>query len=99
MPDTATETATGVINEPRDPAEAAPGEWGAQVQGRSLRQIAWSRLKRDRVAIVGGLIVIFLVLVAASRPDRRAARPSAGPVPGTRSIPTSAACAKAPGVV
>jgi peptide/nickel transport system permease protein len=65
-PDTATETATGVITETRDPAAAAPGEAGEgkEVQGRSLRQIAWSRLKRDKVAMTGGGIVIFLVLVA-----------------------------------
>ena len=65
-PDTATETATGVITEPRDPAAAAPGESGAgkEVQGRSLRQIAWSRLKKDKVAMTGGGIVLFLILVA-----------------------------------
>ncbi len=64
-PDTATETASGVIIQ-RDPAEAAPGEAtaGKEVQGRSLRQIAWGRLKRDRVAVTGGLVVIFLALVA-----------------------------------
>lgn len=36
----------------------------AAIQGRSLRQIAWRRLKQDKVAIVGGVIVIIIALVA-----------------------------------
>ncbi|HZN70867.1 MAG TPA: ABC transporter permease [Micromonosporaceae bacterium] len=40
----------------------------ARIQGRSLGQIAWSRLKRDRVAMAGGGFVIFLVLVALFAP-------------------------------
>jgi ABC-type dipeptide/oligopeptide/nickel transport system permease subunit len=41
-----------------------------QIQGRSLRQIAWLRLKRDKAAMAGGVVVIFLILVAvfAERP-------------------------------
>lgn len=35
------------------------------VEGRSLGQIAWSRLKRDRVAMVSLGVIILLVLVAA----------------------------------
>src|SRR5690348_910532 len=38
------------------PADASPGP----IEGRSLRQIAWSRLKRDRVALTGGALVILL---------------------------------------
>ncbi|MFF8844426.1 ABC transporter permease [Streptomyces sp. NPDC015127] len=38
------------------------------VEGRSLRQIAWSRLKRDKLALAGGVVVIFLVLVAIFAP-------------------------------
>jgi len=34
------------------------------IEGRSLSQIAWTRLKRDKVALVGGGFIIFLVLVA-----------------------------------
>jgi ABC-type dipeptide/oligopeptide/nickel transport system permease subunit len=34
------------------------------IEGRSLGRIAWSRLKQDKVAIAGGLGVIFFVLVA-----------------------------------
>jgi peptide/nickel transport system permease protein/oligopeptide transport system permease protein len=38
------------------------------IQGRSLGQIAWMRLKRDKVAMGGGIIVILLVLVAIFAP-------------------------------
>src|SRR4051812_42143219 len=38
------------------------------IQGRSLGQIAWMRLKRDKVAIAGGLVVAFLILVAVCAP-------------------------------
>jgi len=34
------------------------------IEGRSLGQIAWLRLKRDRVALGGGIIVLLLLLVA-----------------------------------
>src|SRR5437764_4817091 len=34
------------------------------IQGRSLGQIAWLRLKRDKWAIVGGVVIILLVLGA-----------------------------------
>lgn len=40
------------------------------VQGRSLGQIAWQRLRRDRVAMTGGIVVLLLIGVAvfATRP-------------------------------
>ncbi|MFI7587520.1 ABC transporter permease [Spongisporangium articulatum] len=41
---------------------------GVPVTGRSLGQIAWMRLKRDRVALTGGAVVLFLVLVAVFAP-------------------------------
>ena len=37
-------------------------------EGRSLGQIAWLRLKRDKVALVGGAFLIFLILVAILAP-------------------------------
>jgi ABC-type dipeptide/oligopeptide/nickel transport system permease subunit len=43
-------------------------EGGGAIEGRSLGQIAWSRLKRDRVALAGGIFVIFLILVAILSP-------------------------------
>jgi len=49
-----------------DPAlGAAPGK---AIEGRSLGRIAWNRLKRDRVAMAGGCVVIFLILVALFAP-------------------------------
>ena len=39
-----------------------------KIEGRSLGQIAWTRLKRDKVAIAGGVFVLFLVLVAIFAP-------------------------------
>src|SRR5205823_763082 len=34
------------------------------IEGRSLGQIAWMRLKRDKVALGGGVVVLLLMLVA-----------------------------------
>ncbi|MEV7967627.1 ABC transporter permease [Sphaerisporangium sp. NPDC088356] len=53
--------------------EAAPeavlgGSQAKVIQGRSLGQIAWMRLKRDKVALTGGGVVIFLILVAIFAP-------------------------------
>jgi peptide/nickel transport system permease protein len=39
-----------------------------KIQGRSLGQIAWMRLKRDKVAMGGAGVVIFLILVAIFAP-------------------------------
>jgi len=50
-----------------DPAsERDSGE--KAVAGRSLRQIAWRRLKRDKVAVTGGIVVIVLVVLAILAP-------------------------------
>jgi peptide/nickel transport system permease protein len=35
-----------------------------EIKGRSLAAIAWSRLRRDKVAIVAGVVLILLVLLA-----------------------------------
>lgn len=53
--------------------EAAPeavleGASGKAIVGRSLGQIAWMRLKRDKVAMGGAFIVVFLILVAVFAP-------------------------------
>jgi len=51
---------------------AVPGlatdEPPARIRGRSLRQIAWARLKRDKVAMAGGAVVVLLTLVAIFAP-------------------------------
>lgn len=37
---------------------------GRKIEGRSLGQIAWLRLRRDKVAIGGGVVVLVLILAA-----------------------------------
>jgi peptide/nickel transport system permease protein len=39
-----------------------------KVEGRSLGQIAWLRLRRDKVALAGFVVLVFLVLVAILAP-------------------------------
>ena len=39
-----------------------------QIEGRSLGQIAWGRLRRDKVALAGAVFIIFLILVAIFAP-------------------------------
>lgn len=41
---------------------------GRRIEGRSLGQIAWMRLRRDRVALAGGVTVLLLVAVAIAAP-------------------------------
>ena len=55
------------------PTDAAPeavleGVGGEAIQGRSLGQIAWMRLRRDKVAMAGGAVIVFLILVAIFGP-------------------------------
>jgi peptide/nickel transport system permease protein len=51
-----------------DPVGPGAGPAATAVAGRSPWQIAWSRLRRDRVALGGGVVVVLLVLVAVSAP-------------------------------
>jgi peptide/nickel transport system permease protein len=37
-----------------------------RIEGRSLGQIAWARLRRDRVAMVGGIVALILILTAVA---------------------------------
>jgi ABC-type dipeptide/oligopeptide/nickel transport system permease subunit len=48
--------------------EILPQAAGKEIEGRSLGRIAWLRLKRDKVAMAGGIIVIFLILVGVFAP-------------------------------
>lgn len=63
---------TAPLHEPT--TEAAPtagfeaGVPEKAVQGRSLGRIAWERLKRDKLALGGGVVVLGLVLVAVLAP-------------------------------
>ncbi|MFF9378811.1 ABC transporter permease [Streptomyces griseoluteus] len=38
------------------------------VQGRSLGRIAWERLKRDKLALTGGTVVVLLIVIALLAP-------------------------------
>ena len=49
-----------------DPEAVLVGE--EQIEGRSLTQIAWARLRRDKVALAGGFFIIILILVAIFAP-------------------------------
>ena len=44
------------------------GVSGKAIEGRSLGQIAWMRLRRDKVAMGGGIFIVFLILVAIIGP-------------------------------
>jgi peptide/nickel transport system permease protein len=50
------------------PPGLAPSVPGKAIEGRSLGQIAWMRLRRDKVAMGGGVVIVFLILVAIIGP-------------------------------
>ncbi len=50
------------------PEAVLSGVSAKAVQGRSLGQIAWMRLRRDKVAMAGGIIVLVLIVVAIVGP-------------------------------
>jgi ABC-type dipeptide/oligopeptide/nickel transport system permease subunit len=50
------------------PPEPAAAVSGKAIEGRSLGQIAWMRLRKDKVAMGGGIVVILLILVAIFGP-------------------------------
>jgi peptide/nickel transport system permease protein len=56
------------VSSDRAAAEDALARRGKDIEGRSLGQIAWARFKRDKVAVVGAFIVLFLILVAIAAP-------------------------------
>jgi ABC-type dipeptide/oligopeptide/nickel transport system permease subunit len=49
------------------PADVVADE-GKAIEGRSLRKIAWQRLRRDKVAMAGGVVVLLLALTAIIGP-------------------------------
>jgi peptide/nickel transport system permease protein len=50
------------------PDGAITGLAGQRIEGRSLGQIAWLRLRRDRVAMAGGIFILLLILLAIVGP-------------------------------
>ncbi|MET7574208.1 ABC transporter permease [Streptomyces sp. NPDC005492] len=59
-------TAEAAPSAAEEAAAATVGE--KDVQGRSLGRIAWDRLKRDKLALSGGIVVFVLVVVALLAP-------------------------------
>ncbi|GAA3817684.1 ABC transporter permease [Streptomyces coacervatus] len=59
-------TAEAAPSAAEEAAAASAGE--KAVQGRSLGRIAWERLKRDKLALTGGIVVLVLVVVALLAP-------------------------------
>ncbi|GAA1237669.1 ABC transporter permease [Kitasatospora nipponensis] len=51
-------------NAPREPGADAAAAPARTIEGRSLGRIAWTRFKRDKAAMAGGVVVILLVLLA-----------------------------------
>jgi len=50
------------------PEAVLEGAGSAAVEGRSLGRIAWQRLRRDKVAMAGGVIVLLLIVIAIIGP-------------------------------
>jgi len=57
-----------VSTEAAAPETVLEGAGAKAIEGRSLGQIAWMRLRRDKVAMAGGVVVILLILVAIVGP-------------------------------
>jgi peptide/nickel transport system permease protein len=60
-----------ITDETTTPVADAADERGSgekAIAGRSLRQIAWRRLKKDKVAIAGAIVVIVLIVLALLAP-------------------------------
>lgn len=49
-------------------ASGIPDNSGKAIEGRSPWKIAWTRLKRDKLALAGAFVVVFLILVALFAP-------------------------------
>src|SRR5262249_57005802 len=50
------------------PESVLEGAGAKAIEGRSLGRIAWMRLRRDKVAMAGGVVIILLILVAIIGP-------------------------------
>ncbi|NUR90074.1 MAG: ABC transporter permease [Nonomuraea sp.] len=61
------------LDVPGSALEAGPetvleGAESTAIRGRSLGQIAWMRLRRDKIAIAGGVVIVLLILSALFAP-------------------------------
>jgi peptide/nickel transport system permease protein len=48
--------------------ELPEGEAAQRIQGRSTWQLAWARLRRDRAAVISGIVILVIILVAIFAP-------------------------------
>jgi peptide/nickel transport system permease protein len=55
-------TGAGLAEEPGS-GQGAGGD-GDQIKGRSLWSIAWRKLRTDKVALAGGVVIVLLILIA-----------------------------------
>jgi peptide/nickel transport system permease protein len=76
--------AAGTLVEAPDPRAAAEHLEGRT--GRPPGRVAWDRLKRDKVAVVCGIVILFFVLVALFAPLLTALE-AVDPVNGTKADP------------
>src|SRR5437764_12841661 len=53
-----------LLTERHDAVDVAETAGSGDIRGRSPWSIAWRRLRRDRLALAGGVIVVLLVLLA-----------------------------------
>jgi peptide/nickel transport system permease protein len=53
-----------LLTERHDAVDVAEESGSGGIQGRSPWSIAWRRLKRDKLALAGGIVVILLILLA-----------------------------------
>jgi ABC-type dipeptide/oligopeptide/nickel transport system permease subunit len=65
-PTVSTRPADSVDQSAALPVDLAEGE--KKVEGRSLGRIAWTRLKRDKIAITGAVVILLLIATAALAP-------------------------------
>jgi peptide/nickel transport system permease protein len=56
------------ITTPTDDPAVERGAGDKAIAGRSLKQIAWRRLKKDRVALGGGIVILLLIFIAFVAP-------------------------------
>ncbi|MEN3306194.1 MAG: peptide/nickel transport system permease protein [Micromonosporaceae bacterium] len=65
-PTVSTRTADSVDESAALPVDLADGV--KRIEGRSLGRIAWTRLKRDKIAITGAVVIVVLIAIAALAP-------------------------------
>src|SRR5688500_18786763 len=62
------------VSETQPPDEGLPADALAEtseareIEGRSLGRIAWTRLKRDKVAVISAIVILLIIAVAIFAP-------------------------------